>query len=278
MQRRIIPILLTVVLLAMVMLPTMAASASQFTDVSPSAWYYEAVDYVAKNGLFSGTSTTTFSPNTSMTRGMFVTVLGRFANADTRMYTSSRFHDVDMGRYFGPYVEWAADVDIVEGVTATKFSPDASITREQIAAILYRFAQRTGNDTTYTTDAYQTFSDKGSVSKYAQQALQWATCKGIIHGVVSDGQSNLRPRRTATRAEVAQMLLNSQDVLVKTEIVLPDDPAPTPDPGIVYWTPGGSVYHSTAECPTLARSQNIQSGTVAEAKAAGKDNPCKVCH
>ncbi len=63
-----------------------------------------------------------------MTRGMFVTVLGRFANADTRMYTSSRFHDVDMGRYFGPYVEWAADVDIVEGVTATKFSPDASIT------------------------------------------------------------------------------------------------------------------------------------------------------
>ena len=188
MKRRIIPILLTVVLLAMVMLPTMAASASQFTDVSPSAWYYEAVDYVAKNGLFSGTSTTTFSPNTSMTRGMFVTVLGRFANADTRMYTSSRFHDVDMGRYFGPYVEWAADVDIVEGVTATKFSPDASITREQIAAILYRFAQRTGNDTTYTTDAYQTFSDKGSVSKYAQQALQWATCKGIIHGVVSDGQ------------------------------------------------------------------------------------------
>ena len=275
MKRKILSLLLIAVLLVSFVGPASAASASQFTDVNPSAWYYDAVDYVAKNGLFAGTTTTTFSPNASMTRGMFVTVLGRLAKADTNKYKQNRFKDVDTNRYYAPYVEWAATYGIVTGITTTPFAPDKDITREQIATILYRFASKTGNDTTYTSDAYNAFLDKGTVSNYAQNAVKWATSKHIIKG----DSGNIKPKRTATRAEVAQMLMNAKDVIVKTEIISKPDPKPTePIDETVYWVSGGSVYHSTKDCPSLSRSKNIQSGTVEEAKAAGKTEPCKVCH
>ena len=246
MKRKILSLLLIAVLLVSFVGPASAASASQFTDVKPSAWYYDAVDYVAKNGLFAGTTTTTFSPNASMTRGMFVTVLGRLAKADTNKYKQNRFKDVDTNRYYAPYVEWAATYGIVTGITTTTFAPDKDITREQIATILYRFASKTGNDTTYTSDAYNAFLDKGTVSNYAQNAVKWATSKHIIKG----DSGNIKPKRTATRAEVAQMLMNAKDVIVKTEIISKPDPKPTePIDETVYWVSGGSVYHSTKDCP-----------------------------
>lgn len=140
-----------------------------------------------------------------------------------------------------------------------KFSPNDPITREQLATILYRFAEQTGNDITYTADAYNAFADKNSVTPYAQAALKWATSKHIING---DG-GKIKPAKTATRAEVAQMLMNSRDIIVKTEIISRPDPIPDPTPDLVYWVSGGSVYHSTIDCPSLARSKNIQSGTLA---------------
>ncbi len=216
MKKRISLILLIIAILIALAIPASAASASQFTDVSPTAWYYQAVDYVAKNGLFTGTTNTTFSPNANMTRGMFVTVLGRLAKVDTSKYKGAPFHDINPDRYYAPYVEWAAVYGIVNGTTTTTFSPNAFITREQIAAILYRFATKTGNDTTYTADAYNAFADKGSVSNYAQEPVKWATSKKIING----DNGNIKPKKTATRAEVAQMLMNSQSILVKTTIIV----------------------------------------------------------
>lgn len=223
MKKRVISVLLLMAMLAVFFIPVNAASVEQFTDVKPGAWYYNAVDYATKNGLFSGTNSTTFAPNDGMTRGMFVTVLGRLSKADTSKFSQVRFNDVDSGRYYAPYVEWAATYGIVKGTTDTTFSPNMSITREQIAAILYRFAGQTGNDVSYASEALNAFLDKGNVSNYAVESLKWATSKGIIKG----DSGNIRPKKTATRAEVAQMLMNSQSVLVKTEIIAPD-PAPQP--------------------------------------------------
>ena len=216
MRKKMLSILLACAMLVALVIPASAASVSQFTDVNPGAWYYQAVDYVVKNGLFVGTSDTTFSPNANMTRGMFVTVLGRLAKADASKYTGSRFKDVDARQYYAPYVEWAATYGIVNGMTTTTFAPNSSITREQIAAILYRFAGKTGNDTTYTADAYNTFADKNSVSDYAAESVKWATSNKIING----DAGKIKPKNTATRAEIAQMMINSKDVLANTAIIV----------------------------------------------------------
>lgn len=199
-----------------------AAVITDFTDVNPKAWYYEAVEYAVDNSLFSGTSKTTFSPGGAMTRGMFVTVLGRKAGIDESQYLAYRFTDVKKGEYYAPYVEWAARYGIVSGISDTTFAPNKSITREQMAAILYRYAKATDNDTEYTTGKYTSFPDLGSVSGFAVEPLMWATDKGIIKG--SDGKLN--PKGTATRAQVAQVFLSSKDILTKTEVTA--EPIPVP--------------------------------------------------
>lgn len=200
-----------------------AAVITDFTDVNPKAWYYEAVEYAVDNSLFSGTSKTTFSPGGAMTRGMFVTVLGRKAGIDESQYLAYRFTDVKKGEYYAPYVEWAARYGIVSGISDTTFAPNKSITREQMAAILYRYAKATDNDTEYTTGKYTSFPDLGSVSGFAVEPLMWATDKGIIKG--SDGKLN--PKGTATRAQVAQVFLTSKDILTKTEVTA--EPIPVPE-------------------------------------------------
>ncbi len=301
MKKRILAVLLAAILTLAIAVPAGAVSVDQFTDVKPSHWYYNAVDYVTSNGLFSGTTEATFSPETPMTRAMFVTVLGRKNGVNKALYSGSRFKDVKVGEYYAPYVEWAASYGIVSGTTATAFSPNQEITREQIAAILYRYIQKTENDATFSTDKYNTFPDRSKVTSFAAQGFQWATSHGIINGT----GGKLDPQGLATRAQVAQIFMKSQDLLIKTEINMEPIPAPTPAPtpkptpaptpaptpkptpvptpkpnidATVYWVSGGSVYHSTDRCPALARSTNIKSGTVAQAIAAGKKRPCKDCH
>lgn len=211
--KRTLVLFLTALLLVALPLPALAAPMP-FTDVKEGNWFYNAVSYAYENSLFSGTSDTTFSPNATMTRGMFVTVLGRKANVEKEKYGDCRFADVNPTQYYAPYVEWAATYGIVSGTSETTFSPNSNVTREQMAAILYRFAQKTGNDVTFTTDTYETFPDKGAVSSYAREAFQWATSKGIING----SSGNLKPKGTATRAMVAQVFLASKDTLTSTEI------------------------------------------------------------
>lgn len=207
-MKRLMGIGIAALLAVSTSLSVKAAKVSDFIDVKPGVWYYEAVEYAAENGLFAGTSANTFDPNKGMTRGMFVAVLGRKAGVDISVTDTSRFNDVNVSQYFAPYVEWAAEHGIVSGISENSFAPEKQISREQIAAILYRYAERTGNDISIDSIKFEVFPDKGSVSTYAKQAMQWAVSHAIING--SDGK--LDPQGTATRSQVAQILLNAKDL------------------------------------------------------------------
>lgn len=202
-----------------------AASVADFEDVSPKAWYYNAVEYAADNGLFQGTTPNKFSPNGAMQRGMFVAVLSRYAQIDESQYLLSRFNDVKQGNYYAVGVEWAARYGIVSGTGKKTFSPLQNVTREQIATFLYRYANATGNDTSYSEEAYNSFPDRSQVSTFAVEAMKWATSHGIING--SDGK--LKPKGTATRAQVAQVFLSAKDILISnTMVVEPQMPEEEP--------------------------------------------------
>lgn len=171
-----------------------------FTDVSTSDWFYDDVAFVYENGLFSGTDSRSFSPNASMTRAMLVTVLYRLEGEPTVTGRSS-FTDVRSGAYYEKSVIWAAANGIVTGTDSTSFSPDAKVTREQLAAILYRYAQYRKLDTDVSAKL-NSFTDADSVSAYASEALGWAVSEGLINGA----SGKLMPKGDATRAQVAAIL------------------------------------------------------------------------
>ena len=172
-----------------------------FTDVAEGAWYAEAVQYVYENGMMNGTSETMFSPDETTTRAMIVTILHRLENAPAA--SSSDFTDVAAGSYYADAVAWAAANGIVNGVSETSFAPDNPITREQLAAILYRYAQFKGYDVTAdgNLDAY---TDAAQISNYAAAAMQWANAEGLLTGVTA---TTLNPQGSATRAQVATILM-----------------------------------------------------------------------
>ena len=171
-----------------------------FTDVSTSDWFYDDVAFVYENGLFSGTDSRSFSPNASMTRAMLVTVLYRLEGEPTVTGRSS-FTDVRSGAYYEKAVIWAAANGIVTGTDSTSFSPDAKVTREQLAAILFRYAQYRKLDTDASAKL-NSFTDADSVSAYASEALGWAVSEGLINGA----SGKLMPKGDATRAQVAAIL------------------------------------------------------------------------
>ena len=171
-----------------------------FTDVSTSDWFYDDVAFVYENGLFSGTDSRSFSPNASMTRAMLVTVLYRLEGEPTITGRSS-FTDVRSGAYYEKSVIWAAANGIVTGTGSTSFSPDAKVTREQLAAILYRYAQYRKLDTDASAKL-NSFTDADSVSAYASEALGWAVSESLINGA----SGKLMPKGDATRAQVAAIL------------------------------------------------------------------------
>ena len=184
-----------------------------FLDVRSADWYYGAVSYVTGKSLFTGTSASTFSPLGSMTRGMFVTVLHRLAGLP-QVSAGSVFTDVaDASKYYYAAVVWANASNIVTGYSDGKFHPDDAITREQMAVIISRYAAFAGFSTTPgSADVYNAFSDKGSVSSYAVDAMTWATSAGLING--SGGK--LTPKGTASRAQVAQIILNFCQKIIGT--------------------------------------------------------------
>ena len=169
-----------------------------FTDVASGAWYYDAVSYVYANGLMDGTSATTFEPNANMTRAMLVTILWRMEGEPVVNYLMP-FTDVDGGAWYAEAVRWASSEGIVEGVSDTSFAPNAEITREQLAAILWRYA---GEPATAANLAG--YADGASVSAYAVDAMRWCVEHGIITGTTA---ATLEPQGTATRAQAAAMLM-----------------------------------------------------------------------
>ena len=177
-------------------------SALPFTDVSENAWYYEAVKYAYDNGLMNGTSSSAFSPERTITRGQIVTILWRLSGSPVVNYLMD-FSDVDTATYYGEAVRWAASEGVVDGYGGGLFGPDDPVTREQLAAMLYRYAQYKSYDTTQGGMAIREYADYDQISDYALEAMDWAVNAGLLNGT---GAAMLDPKGTATRAQAAAML------------------------------------------------------------------------
>lgn len=177
---------------------TNGAATLPFTDVNTGDWFFDYVAYVYANGLMDGTSATTFEPNANMTRAMLVTILWRMEGEPVVNYIMP-FTDVDGGAWYAEAVRWASSEGIVEGVSDTSFAPNAEITREQLAAMLWRYA---GEPATAANLAG--YADGASVSAYAVDAMRWCVEHGIITGTTA---ATLEPQGTATRAQAAAMLM-----------------------------------------------------------------------
>lgn len=172
-----------------------------FTDVKTGDWFYNAVSYVYTEGLMTGTDTYTFSPNASTSRGMLVTILWRLQGEP--YVSGSSFSDVKSSAYYYDAVRWAARYGIVEGYEGNVFKPDDAITREQFAAILYRYAQYCKYSTSASTNL-SAYKDNAKVSSWAGTAMKWAVAEGLFEG---DNLGNLDPQGQTTRAAAAKLLM-----------------------------------------------------------------------
>lgn len=182
---------------------TETPSKTKFNDVSANDWFASAVDYVTGKGMMNGTADNTFSPKANTTRGMVVTVLYRLENQPST--SAASFTDVASGAYYANAVAWANANGIVSGYGSGKFGPNDKVTREQLAAILYRYAQYKKYDVSVGEDTnILSYDDAQSISSYAIPAIQWACGAGVVTG---KSGSKLDPKGYATRAEVAAMLM-----------------------------------------------------------------------
>lgn len=235
MKKRWIALLLALtMLLGVLPVSALAGSTLPFTDVKSSDWFYDGVKYVYENGLMSGTGTATFSPNTATTRGMIVTILHRMEGEPTA--AGEAFTDVEAGQYYAAAVAWASANGIVGGYGDGTFGPNDPITREQLAAILYRYAQFKGMDVSVGENTnILSYTDFDQLSEWAIPAMQWACGAGLISGV---GGGALDPQGHATRAQIATILMRflepeaAEEEPEKTEdkgssdpIIIPEDPS-----------------------------------------------------
>jgi hypothetical protein len=178
-------------------------AAAKLTDVSTSAWYYNAVNYVMKNGLFDAVGDSAFGPDENMSRAMLVTALYRMTGFPAVM-NKPQFTDVSSDAAYADAVVWAYKNNIVSGVSDTSFDPDGNITREQFAAMLYRYAAFSKKNIATEGDT-SAFSDAGNISGWASNAMSWALGNKLINGM---GDGTVAPQGTATRAQAAQILMN----------------------------------------------------------------------
>ena len=177
-----------------------------FTDMPrPGNWAHEGIDFALENGLFNGTSATTFVPGGDMTRAMLVTVLWRLDGTPAPTGVNS-FSDVPTGKWYTRAVAWAAENGVVNGMGNGRFDPEGRVTREQIATILFRYAQKKGFDVSARAEL-SAFPDGGSVSRYAREALSWAYAEELITGTRTAQGILLAPQGNATRAQVATILM-----------------------------------------------------------------------
>ena len=180
-------------------------SLSVFKDIKAKDWFVKngAIDYALNTGLFKGITPTTFEPNTSVTRGMFVTVLGRLHGVK-EVKAKTQFADVKKSAYYSGFVDWAAENGIVTGTSPTAFAPDASVTREQICAMMYRYCDFADIELKKINKAVA-FSDAAEISGYAKKAVAACQRGAIVNG---KGAGKFDPKGQATRAEVATILMN----------------------------------------------------------------------
>lgn len=216
-RKRLLSFLLTGCMVASLTPTAFAASATDFTDVAATEWYYSPVDYVVKQGYFAGTSATTFSPAASMTRGMFVTVLARFDGAEVDNTKTTTFADVAAGEWYTGAVAWAVENGLVSGMSESSFAPNQSVTRQQMAAILAKYIAyyKEKNGTTLAENgSVKTFTDAAQIDAYAKDAVALCCGYGIISGY-PDG--SFGPTGTSTRAQVASVIQRLQKLLTGGE-------------------------------------------------------------
>ena len=181
---------------------TGASDNFPFVDVPSGAWYEEGVRYVYEHGLMSGTSATLFSPDMTTTRSMIATILWRLEGSPAADYAMT-FHDVDPDAWYGEAVRWAASEGIAAGYSSSRFGPHDPITREQLATMLYRYAQYKGCDVSASADL-SGYADAPEINAWATTALQWACAEGLISGTSG---TTLTPSGSAARAQVAVILM-----------------------------------------------------------------------
>ncbi len=252
--------------------PVQQATAAEpgFQDVRPTDWFYDAVDYVQKNGIFSGTGVGAFSPQGTMTRAMYVTALGRMAGVDISEYTTSTFADVQSGIWYAPYVEWAAKKGITAGTGGRNFSPDATVSREQMAALNLRYFE--SYQIPYQTSNRVTTKpgDLADVSPWAVDAVVKMWQAGFF---VGDDKGHFNPHVQASRAEAAVLFMRNNEVVQTWQNQNPATVTPTPKPesgGNSGGNSGGSSNNSEytitfeSNGGTVVTSQKVKYGFEAE--------------
>lgn len=190
-----------------IMLGMFASSASavngtQFSDVKETDWFFQSVQYVCAHGIMNGSSGNSFAPQDKTTRGMIVTMLYRYDGSPV-VSGQCPFGDVAAGKYYRKAVIWAAENQIVGGLGGDRFGPDEPVTREQLAAVLYRYANYKGYDTQRSVELAK-FADRDDVGSYAVNAVKWAVADGLLSGVSA---TELQPKGFAIRAQVAAILM-----------------------------------------------------------------------
>ena len=179
-----------------------AANEAPFSDVKETDWFYEPVQYVCAHGIMNGSGENLFAPQDKATRGMIVTTLYRY-DGSPAVSEQCPFQDVAEGKYYRRAVIWAAENQIVGGVGENRFCPDDPVTREQLAAILCRYADYKGYDTQRSAELTG-FADRNDISSYAVSAMKWAVAEGLLSGVSA---AELQPKGFAVRAQVAAILM-----------------------------------------------------------------------
>ena len=233
-----------VILLAVVLLlgAVPAAAFAGFADVPVDAWYAPAVQTCAEQGLFQGTSPTTFSPELSMTRGMFVTVLGRMENIDPTQADASGFMDVPEDAYYAGYVGWAARSGIVAGVSDSVFEPERGISRQEICTIVHRYL--VWKDVSLQTVPSAQFADDAQIAEWAKESVYVCRSAGIVSGV---GDDHFAPNVAARRCEAAQIFKNLLAVL---KDALEPQPPVEPEPPVIRYV-AHRGYHVQAPENTM---------------------------
>lgn len=263
-----------VILLAVVLLlgAVPAAAFAGFADVPADAWYAPAVQTCAEQGLFQGTSPTTFSPDLSMTRGMFVTVLGRMENIDPTQADASGFMDVPEDAYYAGYVGWAARSGIVAGVSDSVFEPERGISRQEICTIVHRYLVWKGVSLQTVPSAQ--FADGAQIAEWAKESVYVCRSAGIVCGV---GDNHFAPNVAARRCEAAQIFKNLLAVL---KDALEPQPPVEPEPPVIRYVAHRGYHVQAPEntMPAFAAAEEAGYQFLESDVHFTKDGVAVLCH
>ena len=261
MKQKICALALTAALsISLLTTPAFAAETS-FKDVS-GHWAADAIASVVEKKLFNGTSEDTFSPDASMNRGMFVTVLGRFAESiGCEVSGTPAFSDVAADAYYAKYVAWGAANGIVNGVSETQFSPNSDVTREQMCALFVRFLEFVKYSVPETEEL--TFADNGKISSWAVDPVKTAVALGLIQGSETADGVVFNPSDSATRAQVATVFLrlDGLDGIRDLKPSAPVDPEPTTTPDNTTTTPSDQNQQPATEPGNVGGGGSVGGGT-----------------